>query len=231
MQAIEEFTVRQSTVVCPACNSMFSTATLVTMPNITRDTMVEADLHRVLPDPAIRAALVAKCAACDYTWWITAFKTHLFNAALVPASPIIDHPKKFAHAVLTGRQNQAHALDLALLALNGCWCAREAGQPHDRWLDLSGQEMEKALRDQEWQGNRGYYHYVMGEICRQGGDFKGAVRNFEKVDAASRLPSELVERQRVLAVSGDSRPAVLPPHLVEILFCAKNNGATLSIGE
>jgi hypothetical protein len=226
MQIVQDFTIQPTTVVCPACNSMFATPTLLSMPNITRDTVIEADLHRVLPDPAIRAALVAMCAACNYTWWVTAFKPHLFKPALVPASPILDHPKKFAHAVLTGRQNGAHALDLALLALNGCWCAREAGQPHERWLDLAGQEMEKALKDEQWQGNRGYYQYVMGEICRLAGDFKGAVRHFEKVGPSSRLPRELVERQRVLAVSGDARPAILPPHLVELLFCPQQARAS-----
>lgn len=231
MQTNKEFNVRESTVVCPACDSMFSTPTLATMPNITAETIVEADLHRVLPEAAIRAALVAMCAACGYTWWITAFKPHLFRPDVVPASPIMDRPKKFAHAVLTGRQNQAHALDLALLALNGCWCAREGEEAHERWLDLAGQELEKALKDQQWQGNRGYYHYLMGEICRQVGDFKSAVRNFEKVGPASRLPGELVERQKVLAVSGDPRPAILPPHLVEILFCPKKQTAASAVGE
>src|SRR5215470_2289115 len=100
MQVIEEFTLRQTTMVCTVCNSMFSTPCLATMPNITRDTVVEADLHRVLPDPAIRAALIAMCPACGYTWWVTAFRTHLFRPELVPPAPLVEHPKKFAHAVL-----------------------------------------------------------------------------------------------------------------------------------
>lgn len=221
MQVIREFTLRQTTVVCPACNSMFSTPMLMTMPEISQDTIIEADLHRVLPDAAIRAALVAMCAACSYTWWITAFRPHMFKPSLVPATPLVEHAKKFAHAVLSGRQNNAHSLDLALLALNGTWCAREAGQAHERWLDLAGQELEKALRDDSWEGNRGYYNYVMGEICRQVGDFRGALRSFAKVGPASRLPRELVERQKMMATSGNASPAVLPPHLVAEMFCPK----------
>ncbi|MBI4534479.1 MAG: hypothetical protein HY711_11090 [Candidatus Melainabacteria bacterium] len=219
MQVIQEFTLKQTTVVCPACNSLFSTPVLVSMPDITQATVIEADLHRVLPHQSLRSSLVAMCAACNYTWWVTAFKTHLVKPQLVPATPASECPKKFAHAVLTGRQNQAHCLDLALLALNGYWCAREAGEPHERWLDLSGQEMEKALKDTQWQGNRGYYHYVMGEICRLVQDFKGAVANFVKVGPQSMLPLELIERQKVLSTSGDHNPAILPVHLVELMFC------------
>lgn len=231
MQVIKEFTIRPTTVVCPVCSSMFATPALVTMPNITKETQVEADLHRVLPEAAIRAALVAMCPACNYTWWITAFRPHMFKPALVPPTPILDHPKKFAHAVLTGRQNEAHPLDLALLALNGCWCAREAGQPHERWLELAGAELEKALKDNAWSGNRGYYHYVMGELCRQSGDFKGAVKQFNLVGPESMLPKELVERQKVQAVSGDAAPALLPPHLVEMLFCPRTAPQESLVGE
>lgn len=198
---------------------MFATPSIVRMPNITRDSKIEADLHRVLPDAAIRAALVAMCPACSYTWWISSFRPHLFKPGFVPPTPIIDHPKKFAHAVLTGRQNQAHALDLALLALNGGWCAREGGNPSERWLELAGGELEKALKDNSWDGNRSYYHYVMGELCRLSGDFKKAVNQFNLVGPESMLPKELVERQKVLAVSGNDAPALIPPHLVEMLYC------------
>ena len=222
---IKDFALRQTTLVCPACNSLFSSPTLVTMPNIYRDSVVEADLHRVLSDAAIRGALVAMCPACSYAWWVTAFNTHLFKPGLVPFSPQIDHPKKFAHAVLSGRQNQAHSLDLALLALNGCWCAREAGQPHERWLDLAGQELEKALKDENWHGNRSYYHYILGEVCRQLKDFHGAVRNFNKVGPAAMLPAELIDRQKVQAISGDHAPSVLLPHLVEAIFLPNRQSA------
>jgi hypothetical protein len=218
-QAIKDFTLKPTTLVCPACESLFSTPTMVTMPNITPETPVEADLHRVLPDAAIRASLVAMCPACSYAWWVTAFNTHMFKPGLVPFAPQIDHAKKFAHAILSGRQNQAHSLDLALLALNGCWCARESGQAHERWLDLAGQELEKALKDDAWMGNRAYYHYVMGEVCRQLKDFHGAVRNFNKVGPQAMLPLELIDRQKVQAISGDHNPSMLPAHLVEALFC------------
>ena len=120
-----------------------------------------------------------------------------------------------------------HALDVALLALNGCWCAREANQPHERWLDLAAQELEKALADDSWQGNRDYYHYVAGEVSRQNEDFHGAVRHFNQVVPQVRLPKELIDRQKVQAIAGDSAPSLLSPDMVELLFCPrKRTGST-----
>src|SRR5271170_6287083 len=127
MQVVEilDFVVRDASLVCPACQTPFATPQLAEMPPITPDTIIEADLHRVLPDAQIRGALVAICPACIYTWWATAFAPHFFVPDLLVPAPEIEYPKKFAHAVLTGRNNGAHALDRALLALKGCWCLRE----------------------------------------------------------------------------------------------------------
>lgn len=230
MQVIKDFTLRVKTLVCPACNSMFGSPVLATMPAISSETQIETDLHRILPSPEIRAALVAMCAACTYTWWTTAFKSHSFNPKFVPPAPDIEHAKKFAHAVLTGRQNQVHALDLALLALNGLWCAREANKPYKRWLDLAGQELEKALQDDSWDGNRSYYRYILGELCRLSGDFKGAVKNLKMVGPESNLPGELIQRQKVQATSGDDSPSLLPAHLIDALFCAGGTGDISTAG-
>ncbi len=197
------------------------------MPVITQDTPIETDLHRALPNGAIRAALIGLCRGCGYAWWITVFKTE----EILPNSLTADeyslertqYPRKFANAFLTGRQNGAHHRELALLALNGHWCAREAGLPHERWLDLAAQEMGKALRDRDWTGNRGYYHYLMGEICRQQRKFKEALEHFGTVDFQSRLPRELILRQKVQATAGDSSPTRLPPYLVELIFCPRRS--------
>ncbi|HEY9788252.1 MAG TPA: hypothetical protein V6D17_22880, partial [Candidatus Obscuribacterales bacterium] len=137
-----------------------------------------------------------------------------------PAAEIA-HAKKFAHAVLTGRKIGAHSLDRALLALNGAWCAREANEPHEKWLELAGQELDTALKDQTWEGNRSRYHYIMGEICRLLGDFHGAVRNYNLVDRRSNLPKSLVDHQRQEAINGNKEPIVLPPDYVEAIFLPK----------
>ncbi len=220
-QVIENFTLRLTTLVCPACNSMFGTFTLVGMPEITPRTWIETDLHRVLPDADLRGALVAVCPACEYASWVTAFTERVIDPRILPSAPVMQPAKKFAQAVLTGRQNKIHALDISLLALNGCWCAREAAEPHERWLALAGKELERALQDEEWQDNRHYYHYIAGEVCRQMSDFHGAVRHYNKVVPQIRLPKELIDSQKVRAIAGDCDPSLLPPHLVEQLFCPR----------
>lgn len=230
---INEFIIRDTSVICPACTTPFATLQLVKMPNITPETNVEADLHRVLPDARVRGSLIAICPACIHTWWASAFSAHSYLPDLLVPAPEIEPPKKFAHAVLTGRNTGAHALDRALLALNGCWCMRETYHGADeermatykaennKWLVLAAQELDAALRDQSWDGNRSRYSYLMGEVLRQLGDFHNAVRYFDIVDRRSGLPRELVQHQRTLAVSGVADPVRLPPHLVEKIFLPK----------
>jgi hypothetical protein len=233
MLVIENFALRPESVICPECNTVFATPNIVRMPNMTRESLVEADLHRVLPDPIIRSAFVAICPACIYAWWFSAFAAHYIVPDLVPETPDVELSKKFAHAVLTGRKNGSHALDRATLALNGCWCAREqhtvAGTlntpeyvaENTRWLTLAAQELDAALRDQEWEGNRNRYTYMMGEILRQLGDFDTALAYFNLVDRRAMLPKQLVEHQKQMAAARQSQTVTLPPHLVEEIFLPK----------
>jgi hypothetical protein len=230
---IQDFIIREASVVCPSCYTPFATPQLADMPDLTPQTVVEADLHRVLPDAAIRGALIAICPACIYTWWSTAFAAHFFVPQMLVPSPAIESAKKFAHAVLTGRKNGAHALDRALLALNGCWCSREtyaslgddkaeeAQAENIKWMKLAVQELEEALNDDSWNGNRSRYSYMMGEMLRQLGDFHKAVKYLDLVDRKSMLPFELIRHQREMAVNGQSEPVQLPPHLVEQIFMPK----------
>lgn len=233
MQDIREFTIKDISVVCPQCNTIFATPTIAKMPSITRDSIVEADLHRVLPNATIRAALVAICPCCIYSWWMNAFAPHYFVPQLVVEAPEVEPSKKFAHAVLSGRKHNAHPLDRALLAMNGLWCARESyvgadisqkpayEADNERWLTLAAQELDLALSDANWTGNRPRYEYMMGEILRQLGKFPQAQEHFTRVDRRSMLPYELVEHQSKLAAGGDRRPTTLPPHLVEAIFLPK----------
>lgn len=221
IETIEDFTIRTVSVECPDCTEVFATRTIVRMPNLTRDSLVETDLHRVLPHPSVRSALVAMCPQCLYTWWFSVFKEDTMLPLLASPSPDIPDAKRFAHAVLTGRKKGAHPLDRAVLALNGAWCAREAGEDQSKWLELAGQELDEALKDQEWEGNRSRYHYIMGEVCRMLGDFHGAVRNYNLVDRRSNLPKSLVDHQRQEAINGNPSPIMLPPDYVEAIFIPK----------
>jgi hypothetical protein len=231
---IQKFIVSDTSVICPACGVPFATAQVTSMPEITRETKVEADLHRVLPHAFVRASLIAICPACIYTWWSTAFSPHYVVPDLLVDSPEIEYPKKFAHAVLTGRNTGAHPLDRALLALNGCWCAREtyigAGPDqeenykadNERWLTLAAQELDEALSDNNWKGNRMRYIYLLGEVLRQLSNFSESERCFKAVNARrAMLPSDLIEHQLMLTRAGNALPTELPPHLVEAIFLPK----------
>jgi hypothetical protein len=193
------------------------------MPIITAETPVETDLHRVLPNGAIRAALIACCKDCGYAWWITAFKTKAVLPDELSADEYslerLQYPRKFANAFVTGKKNRSSRRELGLIALNGAWCAREAGLGHDRWLELAAEEMEKALEEKTIGGNVGYFHYILGEIYRQLKHYDQALSHLSRVTFQSRLPRELIMRQKVQTISGDPAPTRLPAYLVETLFC------------
>ncbi len=212
------YTLKQSTIICPQCDLVFCTAQVDKTPKMTRESRVEADLHRVMPDSTIRAALLATCPECIYTWWLSAFAPHYLIPEMVPDAPPVSNDKKFGHAVLSGRKNGAHSLDRAVVALNGYWCAREDFQPAEKWLDLAAKELHEALADESWAGNRARYRYIMGEVLRLMGDFHGAVRFFGLVDRRSGLPYQLIDHQVQVAKQGHSKPIQLPPHIVEEIF-------------
>lgn len=223
-------------VICPQCSAVFATQHLAYMSSITVDSPVEADLHRVLPHPAARAALVAMCPNCIYTWWISSFAPHHFVPDLVPEAPEVEFSKKFAHAVLSGRNSGAHALDRALLAMNGLWCAREYGDSASadtvhKFLELSYTELHTALSDEAWEGNRSRYTYLLAEICRQLGQFASALELFRQVDRKALLPRELIDQQAALALMQDVRPVLLTPQLVEQIFRPKKEIAQPVIEE
>jgi hypothetical protein len=217
MQA-NDFIIQDINVNCPACHQCFATPSNSFMAEMTKDTPVAADLHRILPYAAVRASLIAMCPYCVYTWWISAFKPDYSRAKMVLHSPVIDHPKKFAHAVQTGRDIEAHSLDKALLALNGYWCAWEAGQNSQEWLELSIKELGNALVNQDWQGNRSRYHYILAELLRSAGDFVQAIKHYDRVDITAKLPSALVSQQRKRALAQNPAPAILAPEFVEEIF-------------
>lgn len=214
------YSLKLTSVICPKCELTFATP-VAKMPKLSRDSRVETDLHRVLPDAAIRASLIAMCPECVYTWWLSAFKNHYFLPEMLPDTPPVDNAKKFGHAVLSGRKNGAHSLDRAIIALNGYWCAREDFQPAGKWLELAARELYEALNDDSWNGNRGRYQFIMGEVLRLMGEFHDAVRFYDLVDRRSVLPRELIDHQVEQAKNGDSTPTLLPPHIIEDIFLPK----------
>jgi len=214
------FKLRQITVTCPLCETVFATYEVVRLPVMTRETPVEADLHRILPDPALRSNLLAMCPNCVYTYWLTSFAPHYFLPQVVPDSPPVEPSKKFAHAVQSARKVNNHALDRAVLALNGYWCSREEGVEGggEKFLRLARVELTTALSDNDWAGNRSRYNYIMAEILRLLGEFDQATVFYQMVDRKCGLPFELVDRMQRFASEGNKNPIRLPPHIVEAVF-------------
>jgi hypothetical protein len=221
---VKFFKLRQMTVVCPECQTIFATWEVARLPAMTANTPVESDLHRVMPDPELRAWLLAMCPNCIYTWWLSAFKEHFFLPAVVPDTPPTEPSRKFAHAVATGRKHNVHALDRAVLALNGYWCAREEGVDGGKFLALAKSELKAALADPGWTGNRSRYNYVMGEVCRMSGDFAAALEHYNLVDRSAGLHQELVARMKEYALAGNKNAVKLPPHIVESIFVSQGLG-------
>lgn len=224
MEAIpQEFKLKDIVVVCRSCGLAFATSALVEIPPISDLDQVEADLHRVLPDPAYRAALIAVCPDCHFASWTSTFrrvglKVEVVMRSECPAS------QKFALAVKSGREANMHPLDLAFIALNGCWAAREAGEPDDLWLELAAFEHARGLADNPLSCEEdGLGHLMMAEIWRQLKQFDRAVRHYELALKDDTVPKELIVRQRMLAKNGHSAPSMLPAAMVRQVFMSVNS--------
>lgn len=225
MLIFPDFTLISATAECPACSRQFVTSVVSGVSSVTRSTLIETDLHRVYSSSAFRAANIGMCRECGYCWWLKSF---LFKQFFSPETQHLPEPMatkasddllRFANAYVCGKQHKANHLELALIALNAEWCARDGGIVEHRWLETAKDELHKALRNPSARIDRGFYHYLLGELCRRLGDFKGALANFDKARAGARLPEELIVRQRVQARSGDASPTPLAAYLIESLFC------------
>lgn len=221
MQIQDSFNLTRADLQCTNCQKPFAAEVIAFVPPVNETTPVEADLHRVINDPKIRQKLFSTCPNCHHTWWSTHFGSANVNANILPMEYDFDVNKTFTQAMLSGRKMQVHSLDLALVAMNAVWSLRESGQSilADKWLELAAVEFEKALSDRKhtnW--NRGYYTYILAEVYRQRALFRQAVLNFDKVDPRANIPKELVGRQKVQAIAGESSPCRIPKHLVKWLY-------------
>jgi len=119
MQLAEGYVLKDRSLICLDCQSIFAARVLADLPPVTEFDKVEADLHRVLPHPGLRAALIAVCPACGYADWATRFGISIINPVMVPPSPDLPHARKFAMAVKHARLKGINPLDIAYIALNG----------------------------------------------------------------------------------------------------------------
>lgn len=212
------FLLRSMSVTCCDCATIFATSCLASVPPVSEDDTIEGDLHRVLPDPALRAALIAICPECGNAHWTVKLKRSVVNPELLIEAPEIGYSKKFAVAVKTARANDMDALDIANIAINGLYCAREAGEAADLWLELAAYEHSRGMQADPFSGITGPDHLIMAEIWRQLGSFEQAMPQYELALGDPDIPPEVIHYQMTLARAGDSSNNALPPHLVRLAF-------------
>jgi len=225
MHFVADFTLSPAKLECPACNRDFVAAIPASVSAVSYKTPFETDLHRVYSSPSFRASGIGMCKACGYAWWLKAFKINLAvdcNATAVLEETTAENGeellRKFALAYVCGKQHSSNHLELGLIALNAAWCARD-GQIEDlRWPAIAREELERALRNPSSRMDRGFYQYLLGELCRQQSDFHSALSHFDKAIAGERLPEQLITRQKVQARCADASATMLPPYLVETMF-------------
>ena len=229
-RVIDGFILEEAVVLCPDCQSPFRTEVLVETRPLNSTDVVEADLHRVFPDAAIRAALLSLCPECKYCAWASQFKPFNIKAELVKRETEIEPCRKYALAVKSARQRQIHSLDIAFIALNGLWCARESSEPDALWLELSIFEHEKGMENSPTRPeDDGITHLIMGELYRQSRNFEAASEHYNLAAQDKSIVKEVLEHQRSLTAKGLSTVTAIPLRIVRILFdLVESDGTSLT---
>ncbi|MBY0551000.1 MAG: hypothetical protein K2W95_27225 [Candidatus Obscuribacterales bacterium] len=218
-RSISGFKLSSAVVVCPECRAPFHKELLTDIPPLSPEDVVEADLHRVFPDPIIRASLLGVCPECKYCAWSTSFGNSNLNPALARREPLLPYTKKYAVAVKCARSRNMHPLDIAFIALNGLWCAREAGEDDLLWLELVAYEHSRGMTDYpSVQDEDGMAHLMMAEIWRQLKQFDQARREYELALNDATIMPEIIRHQIGLCDRKVSAITALPLHVVRQLF-------------
>jgi hypothetical protein len=215
---LDGYVLRDISTICSGCSLTFASSCLVSVPPVTEYDNVEADLHRVLPDPSLRAAMISICPDCGYAGWSARFRRSTLNPEILPDPVSIEHSKRFALAVKSARARGMDTLDIAYIALNGLYCVREAGEDDQLWLELAAYEQSRGMAGELLLPLTGQDYLIMAELWRQLRRFDEALTNYDLAAADEDMASELIAHQKMLAVAGNSDPTTLPPYLVRILF-------------
>jgi hypothetical protein len=218
-KVIDGFVLERAAVVCPECQSPFSTEILVESRKANSSDIIEADLHRVFSDPQIRASLLSCCPACNYCAWTSAFKPFRIKPELLRKEAKIEPGRKYALAVKWAREKKVHSLDTAFIALNGLWCVRESDEPDNLWLELAIFEHVKGIATSpSCPADDGLTHLYLGELYRQHRDFDKAIGEYDLAAIDETSPREILEHQRSLARKGISTRTALPLKIARLYF-------------
>lgn len=217
-QSSNSYKLGEITLMCPKCQQIFATANVEEIPVINELARIEADLHRALPDAAIRAAMIATCPSCTYTWWTESFIPNDTVPLLAVDAPAIEPVKKFGHAILSSRMYGATNLEKAQIALNAYYCARDSFQSGEKILQIAKDELKTAIETEPNMKNKSRHIYMLAEVHRLSGEFHEAVKYFYQVDRSALLPQELLDHQIRQAKLGNSKPVTIPHHIVKQIY-------------
>ncbi len=218
-RVIDGFELEQAVVLCPECQTPFSTEIVVHVRKANSSDVIEADMHRVFNDAELRAALLSCCPNCRYCGWASTFKPFPLKPELIRLQAKIEASKKYALAVKWAREKKVHSLDIAFIALNGLWCAREAGEPDNLWLELAIYEHEKGVsQSPSCPQDDGMTHLIMGELYRQHKDFDKALAEYELALQDESISKEILRHQAMLAKRGQYGITALPLKIARNYF-------------
>lgn len=217
-QTTEGYVIRHISVSCPECQCGFAAPTLVDLPPVTEYDTIEADLHRVLPHADLRGSLISVCPHCNYATWTALFRASSLNPEMLPDSLEVPNAKKFALAVKYARDKNVSPLDIAFIALNGLYCARESAEDADLWLELAAYEQSRGIAEESMIPATGQDFLIMAELWRQLGSFDNAVAAYEKAYEDEFIPRELLDQQKKICAQGITSQIVLPPYMVRQIY-------------
>lgn len=216
---IDGFILEEAVVGCPECQQPFTTEIVVESRKVNTNDTIEADLHRVFKDAELRSALLSCCPVCKYSAWTSGFKPFRLKPELLRRETKIEPSKKYALAVKWARQKKVHSLDIAFIALNGLWCAREAGEADSLWLELAIYEHEKGVSGSKQRlCDDGMTHLIMGELYRQYRNFDKAVSEYELAAEDRTVSKEILSHLTMMANRGFSEALALPLRLARLYF-------------
>lgn len=214
----DSYKLGEVTLMCPKCYQIFATACVEEIPVLNPLARIEADLHRVLPDALIRAAMIATCPGCTYTWWTESFIPDDTIPLLAVDAPAIEPVKKFGHAILSSRMYGATELEKAQIALNAYYCARDSFQSGEKILQIAKDELKNAIETVTNLKNKSRHIYILAEIYRLSGEYHEAVKYYYQVDRSALLPQDLLDHQIRQAKLGNSKPVTIPNHIVKQIY-------------
>lgn len=218
-RVIDGFILEEAVVLCPECQAPFRTDVMVETRPLNSSDVVEADMHRVFPIANLRGNLLSMCPDCKFCAWTSQFKPYNLKPELVKAQGDVEGSKKYALAVKWAREKKMHSLDIAFIALNGLWCARESGEPDQLWLELAIFEHEKGLETSYFAPeDNGITHLIMGELYRQYRNFEAAMEHYKLAAQDRSVIKEILDHQQMLCTKNVASVTALPLRIVRLLF-------------